>query len=188
MTLSSMPESGSEPAPIEGASGGTDPGGGSDDVVAVTAAGSEEVATVAEAEPSSMFRPTMRDVEASASETGMTVKPRPMEDPADGETLPCVDPAADQALVLGPSDQEEAGDTVTPVAEAQAGTTAPAVTPQETAAPIDTASLFRDWAVMWSGNPSEVGAGYTLDSAHSEVCLCDETGLAAGEGASDLAS
>ncbi len=105
--------------------------------------------------------------------------------PDDGEAVPCTGPEADQALILGPPDGE-AGEAAIPVAAGQDGATAPAVV-QAPPGVVDTASLFRDWAVMWSGNPSEVGdAG--LAPSHDGVCLCDETSLAAGEGMADLAS
>ncbi len=133
------------------------------------------------------FNPTLRDPDASASETGMTVPPRPLDPVDDGEALPCTGPEADRDLILGASDGE-AGEAAIPVAEGPDGTTAPAVVPRETPSPVDAASLFRDWAVMWSGNPSEVGADDGLDPSHAEICLCDETSLASGEGMADLAS
>ncbi len=93
--------------------------------------------------------------------------------PDDGETVPCTGPEADQALILGPPDGQD-------------GTTAPAVVQQSPGA-VDAASLFHGWAVLWSGNPSEAGdAG--LAPSQGAVCLCGETGLAAGEGIADLAS
>lgn len=141
---------------------------------------------VAETAPPPPFNPTMRDPDASTSETGMTVPPRPLDPVDDGEALTCTGPEADRDLILGSSDGGS-GEAAIPGTEGQDGTTAPAVAP-ETPSPVDTASLFRDWAVMWSGNPSEVGADYGLDPSHDEVCLCDETSLAAGEGMADLAS
>ncbi len=155
----------------------------SEDGAPVTKGGT---ATIAVSETAPPFNPTMRDPDASASETGMTVPPRPLDPIDGGEATPCTGPEADRELILGSADGET-GEAAIPVAEGQDGTTAPAVA-QETPSPVDTASLFRDWAVMWSGNPSEVGADYGLDPSHHEVCLCDETSLAAGEGMADLAS
>lgn len=137
--------------------------------------------TVPDTAPPSMFRPTMRDVDASASEVGTTVPPRPLmpETPLDGETAPCTgpDPAADQALILGPPDQAEIDGTTSPVAEAENGV--PTVAPSEALA--DGTNLFGDRAAMWSGDPSEVGAGYGVDPSHDEICLCDEITLAEAE-------
>ncbi|AWN55298.1 hypothetical protein [Methylobacterium sp. 17Sr1-1] len=130
--------------------------------------------------PPSLFRPTMRDVGASASEVGTTVAPQPLMPlaPVDDEAAPCREPdaAADQALILGSSDAQETG-TTGPVAEAEGGT--PALAPTEVLA--DGTNLFGDRAAMWSGDPSEVGTAYGLDPAHEEVCLCDEVTLAAAE-------
>jgi hypothetical protein len=134
---------------------------------------------VPDSAPPSLFRPTMRDVDASASEVGTPVAPRPLMPvaPGGGEAAPCTDPdaAADQALILGPSDAQETG-TTSPVAEADGGV--PALAPTEVLA--DGTNLFGDRTAMWSGDPSEVGAGYGLDPAHEEVCLCEVT-LTAGE-------
>ncbi len=142
--------------------------------------------TIAETAPPP-FTPTLRDPDASASETGMTVPPRPLDPVDGGEALSCTGPEADRDLILGASDGET-GEAAIPVAEGPDGATAPAVVSQETPSPVDAASLFRDWAVMWSGNPSEVGADDGLDPSHAEICLCDETSLAPGEGMADLAS
>ncbi|AWN49022.1 hypothetical protein DK419_23880 [Methylobacterium terrae] len=139
--------------------------------------------TSATSAPISMFRPTMHDG-SSASETGgRTVPARPLETQPDGPTAgefaSCNDPdgAADQALILGPSAGEGAGDGGDPVAGASDGVTAPAVA----ADLIDGTNLFGDRAATWSGDPSEVGAGYDSAASHAEICLCEEPGLAAGE-------
>ncbi|TNC13524.1 hypothetical protein FF100_12125 [Methylobacterium terricola] len=136
-----------------------------------------------------MFRPTMHDG-SSASETGgRTVPERPLETqpagPTSGEIVPYDGPdgAADQALILGPPAGQEAGDGADPVDEASDGTTAPALA----ADLIDGTSLFGDRAAHWSGDPSEAGAGTGAEPPYAEICLCDETSLAVGEG-TDLAS
>ena len=160
---------------------------GEADTIAGDGVLSKDDGTIAVAETAPPpFNPTMRDPDASTSETGMTVPPRPLDPIEDGEGLTCTGPEADRDLILGSSDGGS-GEAAIPGTEGQDGATAPAVAP-ETPSPVDTASLFRDWAVMWSDNPSEVGANYGLDPSHDEVCLCDETSLAAGEGMADLAS
>ena len=177
-TQSGMPEGEPASVAIDGA------GAVAEDGALITEGGTGTIA-VSETTPPP-FNPTMRDPDASASETGMTVPPRPLDPVDDGEDLPCTGPEADRDLILG-SSEGGSGEAAIPVAEGQDGTTTPAVT-QETPSPVDTASLFRDWAVMWSGNPSEVGGDDGLDPSHGEVCLCDETSLVAGEGMADLPS
>ncbi|GJD63059.1 hypothetical protein [Methylobacterium frigidaeris] len=177
LTQSGTPDGAPEVAAADEAGAGTGSIAVGEDGASVSIAQAE---TVSDTAPPSMFRPTMRDVDASASETGMTVKPRPMMPDESGDaTAPFTDPdaAADQALILGPSDQGETDDTTTPTAEAEGGT--PTVAPTEVLS--DGTNLFGDRAAMWSGNPSEVGAAYGLDPTHDEVCLCDEVSLAVGE-------
>ena len=178
ITQSSTPEGEPEMATIDEVGAGTGSVTMGEDGVAVSVAQAE---TVPDTAPPSMFRPTMRDVEASASQTdGVTVKPQPMmpDVPLGGETAPFAEPdaTADQALILGPSEQGEITGTEIPVAEAEGGT--PAVVPTEVLA--DGTNLFGDRAAMWSGDPSEVGAGYSLDPPHDEVCLCNEIAVTAG--------
>ncbi|MGX7708460.1 hypothetical protein [Methylobacterium sp. Gmos1] len=153
-------------------------------VAAADAAGGEDGVSVSVAQtepgtaPPSLFRPTMRDVDAS--EVGTAVAPRPLMPvvPVDGEGAPCTEPdsAADQALILGPSDPSETG-TTSPVSEAEGGI--PGIGPTEILA--DGTSLFGDRTAMWSGDPSEAGTGYGLDVVHGEACLCDAVTLTAGE-------
>lgn len=173
LTQSGTPKG--EPAAAAADSG--DAGAGS---IANGEDGVSVVETVPDTAPSSLFRPTMRDVGASASEVGPTVAPRPLMPaaPGDGREVPGSDPdaAADQVLILGPSEPQETG-TPSPVAEVGGGT--PALAPTEVLA--DGTNLFGDRAAMWSGDPSEVGTGYGLDPAPEEVCLCDQVTPAAGE-------
>lgn len=179
-TISGTPEGGSGQA-VTGASG---------DAPAATAAPEPAGDTTPPVSaPGSMFRPTMHDG-SSASETGgRTVPVRPLEtQPADstaGEIVPCDGPdgPADQALILGPPTGEETGDGTDPVDGASDGTTAPALA----ADLIDGTNLFGDRAALWSGDPSEVGAGYGAEPPYAEICLCDATALAGGE-VSDHAS
>ncbi|MET7248246.1 hypothetical protein ABZT49_33340 [Methylobacterium sp. EM32] len=177
LTQSGMPEGESDVAAPDAGDAGTGSIAVGEDGVAVSVAEAESVPDPA---PPSMFRPTMRDVGASASEVGTPVAPRPLMPvaPVDNEAAPCTEPdaAADQALILGPSEPQDTG-TTGPVAEVEGGT--PALAPTEVLA--DGTNLFGDRAAMWSGDPSEVGTGYGLDPVHEEVCLCDEVTLAADE-------
>ncbi len=179
LTQSSIPEGEPETATTDEVGAGTGSITVGEDGVAASLAQAETVPDIA---PPSLFRPTMRDVEASASETaGVTVQPQPMmpDIPLEGETAPVTEPdaTADQALILGPSEQGETSATGTPVAEAEGGP--PTVVPTEVLA--DGTNLFGDRAAMWSGDPSEVGAGYSLDPPHEEICLCNEIIVTASE-------
>lgn len=179
LTQSSTTDGEPEMATIDEVGAGTGSITVGEDGIAVSVAQAE---TIPDTAPPTMFRPTMRDVEASASETaGVTVQPQPMLPDAslEGEIAPCAEPdaTADQALILGPSEQGETSDTGTPVAEAEGGP--PTLVPTEILA--DGTNLFGDRAAMWSGDPSEVGAGYSLDPPHEEVCLCSEIVVTAGE-------
>ncbi|SFV15467.1 hypothetical protein SAMN02799631_06122 [Methylobacterium sp. 174MFSha1.1] len=179
LTQSGTPEGESDVAAPDAGDAGTGSVAVGEDGVSV-AVSVAEAESVPDPAPPSMFRPTMRDVGASASEVGPSVAPRPLMPvaPVDGEDTACPEPDAadDQALILGPSDPQEAG-TTDPVAEAEGGT--PALVPTDNLA--DGTNLFGDRAAMWSGDPSEVGTGYGLYPAHEEVCLCDEVTLAADE-------
>ncbi|WP_156655671.1 hypothetical protein [Methylobacterium platani] len=108
---------------------------------------------------------------------------RPLESEG-GELAPCDGPdgSEDQALILGPPDAT--GGELAPIAEAADGTTAPALA----ADMVEGTNLFGDRAAMWSGDPSEVRAGYGIDPPYAEICLCDEVGLMAGAEAPGLAS
>jgi hypothetical protein len=181
--ISGTSESDPEPASLDDATDAA--GAGEDTTVEVTAEAStgEDTATVSVEAPVSMFRPTMRDPTASTSETGLTVQPKPLLSGCDAaDDGP--DPEADQALILGPSEGQEGSDAL---ADPVPGPTddlseAPPLTPSDDVGLIEGTNIFGDRAAMWSGNPSEVGAGYSLDPLPQEECLCGETDLAiAGE-------
>lgn len=180
--LSGTPEGGAAPAVIDAAD--------------ESAAASEPVTPTADpalpvSPPVSMFRPTMHDGSSASETAGRTVPDRPLETLPDGPTAGEIageiapsDGTADQDLILGAPEGDEVGDGGDPIAEASEGATAPALA----ADLIDGTNLFGDRAAMWSGNPSEVGAGDGGDPSHAEICLCDQASLAPDPEVPDLAS